>query len=74
MREDGGDQQSKQRIKAVAKLPPLPAGVDLVTVEPLEPLGSVRDALVWKEENIRRWIDQGRETAKNISIPNCFWR
>jgi predicted acylesterase/phospholipase RssA len=53
---------------------PLPPGVDLVTVEPPEPLGSVRDALVWKEENIRRWIEQGREAAKNISIPNCFWR
>jgi hypothetical protein len=48
--------------------------VDLVTIEPPEPLGSVRDALVWKEENIRRWIEQGREAAKNISIPNCFWR
>jgi predicted acylesterase/phospholipase RssA len=54
--------------------PPLPAGVELVTIEPEITLGSVRDALVWKEENIRRWIEQGREAAKNISIPNCFWR
>ena len=52
--------------------PALPAGVDLVTIEPAQTLGSVRDALVWKEENIRRWIEQGREAAKNISIPNCF--
>jgi predicted acylesterase/phospholipase RssA len=54
--------------------PPVPEGVRLVTIEPAETLGSVRDALNWKRENIERWIDQGDEAAKNISIPNCFWR
>lgn len=54
--------------------PPLPDGVDLITIEPPAPLGSVRDALAWKEENIVRWIAQGLDAAKNISIPNCFWR
>jgi predicted acylesterase/phospholipase RssA len=54
--------------------PPLPAGVELVMIEPEGPLGSVRDALVWKQENIERWIALGQESAKNISIPNCFWR
>jgi predicted acylesterase/phospholipase RssA len=54
--------------------PPVPPGVELVTIEPERALGSVRDALLWKEANIRRWIAQGQETAKNISIPNCFWR
>jgi NTE family protein len=53
--------------------PPLPLGVELVTIEPESTLGSVRDALVWKEDNIRRWIAQGQEAGKNISIPNCFW-
>jgi NTE family protein len=53
--------------------PPLPASVELVTVEPAGALGSVRDALVWNRENIERWIELGEETAKNISIPNCFW-
>ena len=54
--------------------PPLPAGVQVVTIEPQGVLGSVREALVWKQENIERWIALGEETAKNISIPNCFWR
>lgn len=54
--------------------PPLPPGVELVVVEPEGPLGSVRDALVWKRENIDRWIEEGLEAPKNISIPNCFWR
>jgi predicted acylesterase/phospholipase RssA len=53
--------------------PPLPSGVELVTIEPDVPLGSVRDALVWKRENIERWITEGLEAPKNISIPNCFW-
>jgi hypothetical protein len=48
--------------------------VQVVTIEPQGVLGSVREALVWKQENIERWIALGEETAKNISIPNCFWR
>ncbi len=54
--------------------PPLPAGVRLITVEPPAPLGSIREALTWKQENVERWIEQGERAAKNISIPNCFWR
>lgn len=54
--------------------PALPRGVELITIEPSEKLGSVRDALTWRRENIERWIALGREQGKNISIPNCFWR
>ena len=58
--------------------PPLPAGVQLTTIEPDGPLGSVGDALRWKKDNAERWIEQGmaqgREAAKNISILNCFSR
>ena len=54
--------------------PSLPTGVEVVTVEPPSALGSVRDALAWKQENIERWIAQGRDAGKNISLPNCFWR
>jgi predicted acylesterase/phospholipase RssA len=53
--------------------PPLPAGVELIIIKPEGPLGSVRDALVWKRENIDRWLGEGEDLAKNISIPNCFW-
>jgi predicted acylesterase/phospholipase RssA len=54
--------------------PPLPEGVRLVTVEPDGVLGSVCDALAWKKENVERWLALGEDSAKNISIPNCFWR
>lgn len=54
--------------------PPLPEVVKLVTIAHAHPLGNARDALVWKRANIERWIEQGERDAKNISLPNCFWR
>ncbi len=51
-----------------------PADVRLTIIEPASMLGSVRDALVWKRENIERWIESGEQAAKNISILNCFER
>jgi predicted acylesterase/phospholipase RssA len=53
--------------------PPLPDGVEVIIIEPEGVLGSVHDALVWKRMNIERWIAQGQDAGKNISIPNCFW-
>jgi NTE family protein len=52
--------------------PPLPAGVSLTVIEPSRRLGSLRDTLRWKRENVERWLDQGFEDAKNISIMNCL--
>jgi NTE family protein len=52
--------------------PPLPAGVALTVLEPGRQLGSLRDAVRWKRENIERWLDQGAQDAKNISIVNCL--
>ncbi len=39
--------------------PPLPSGVELTTLVPSRSLGSLHDAVVWKQENIERWIEQG---------------
>jgi hypothetical protein len=54
--------------------PPLPAGIELVTLSPSRRLGSMRDAMRWKQDNIERWILQGEADAKNISFPNCLER
>jgi hypothetical protein len=54
--------------------PVLPENVRMVTIAPAAVLGSVTDALKWKQANVNRWIEEGRAAAKNISIPNCFWR
>jgi len=52
--------------------PPSPEGVRVTVLEPSQRLGSLRDALRWKRENIERWIELGRRDAKNISIANCL--
>jgi NTE family protein len=43
--------------------PPLPPGVELTTLVPRRPLGSLHDALHWKPENVARWIEQGAADA-----------
>jgi predicted acylesterase/phospholipase RssA len=54
--------------------PPLPPGVELTLIETPRPLGSMRDALRWKRENVERWLEQGYRAAENISILNCIER
>ena len=46
--------------------PPLPPGVELHTLTPGRPLGSLHDALYWKHENMVRWIEQGAADAKDF--------
>lgn len=43
-----------------------PAGIaasNVVLIRPRKPLGSIRDALTWTPENMRRWIQQGENDA-----------
>ena len=47
--------------------PPLPPGVELHTLTPRRPLGSLHDALHWKQENIARWIEQGAADAEYLA-------
>jgi predicted acylesterase/phospholipase RssA len=51
--------------------PPLPSGVELLTIKTDRPLGSMNDALRWRRENIDRWLELGYEAGSNISIPIC---
>jgi predicted acylesterase/phospholipase RssA len=39
------------------------AGLDIVRISPRAPLGSIRDALTWSSESVRRWIQQGEDDA-----------
>jgi len=47
--------------------PPLPPGVEVHTLTPHHPLGSLRDALQWKQPNIARWIEQGAADAADFA-------
>ena len=40
--------------------------VELHTLTPRRPLGSLHDALYWKRENIVRWIEQGAADAEDF--------
>lgn len=44
--------------------PRVPAGVELTTLIPQRPLGTLRDALSWDPANSARWIEQGAADAR----------
>jgi|SRR5579863_42169 len=48
--------------------PSLPDGVSLKVLEPGRRLGSIRDALHWKQENIERWLGQGYTDASPLAV------
>lgn len=51
--------------------PPVPAGVEVTILKPERPLGSVTDALRWRQERVSAWIAMGESAATNISLENC---
>jgi predicted acylesterase/phospholipase RssA len=51
---------------ALGHNPPLPPVVELHTLTPRRPLGSLHDALHWKQANIARWIEQGAADAEDF--------
>jgi NTE family protein len=44
--------------------PSLPPGVELRTIAPQRPLGSLHDAIYWNAENTARWIAQGAADSR----------
>ena len=53
-------------VRLLGRKPARVAGLDLVLISPRASLGSVRDALTWSPENVRRWIQQGEDDAKAL--------
>ncbi len=45
--------------------------VEVIRFEPSEPLGSLRDAVVWSSANIRRWIEMGERDARRAALPSA---
>lgn len=50
-------------VRAIAPRFAGAAPIERVDIRPAAPLGPVRDAVTWKEANIRRWIEQGEAEA-----------
>jgi len=54
-------------IRAMRGTPKMPRNLEITIISPSEPMGTAHDALVWKADNISRWIDLGERDAAN-----CF--
>jgi predicted acylesterase/phospholipase RssA len=56
-------------LRGLAPHYPAPAdGVKVAVLQPETPLGSMRDALLYKEANARRWLELGRSDAEKLVI------
>lgn len=55
-------------VRLVGQKSPKVAGLEVVSISPRAPLGSVRDSLNWSAENVRRWIQQGEEDGFAVPL------
>jgi NTE family protein len=44
----------------------VPPGVRVTVIAPSEPMGTARDAVIWKRENIERWLAMGERDAARV--------
>lgn len=51
--------------------PPVPENVRVLTLSPTSELGTLNDAIQWREENIDRWIQQGMQDARSALERNA---
>jgi len=51
-------------FRSLARLPEPGPEVEVLTIAPGEPLGSLHDAVVWRRENAARWIARGEREAR----------
>jgi predicted acylesterase/phospholipase RssA len=52
------------RLLARYRPPRIPASVEVSEIRPEGALGSLRESMVWTEDNARRWIERGRADAR----------
>ena len=54
-------------LRHTMRAPDASPALQVVRLEPSEPLGSLRDALVWSSANIKRWIALGERDANHAA-------
>jgi predicted acylesterase/phospholipase RssA len=52
------------QLLAPWRRPAIPESVEVTEIRPKGVLGSLRESMVWTEENARRWMEQGRMDAR----------
>jgi NTE family protein len=58
-------------LRKTMRVPEATAALQVIRLEPSEPLGSLRDAVVWSAANIERWIALGERDA-NRAVARIF--
>lgn len=59
-------QAGSRVLTTLRPTPPLPAGVNLRMIAPSETMGNAHDAVIWKQENIERWVELGMRDAAHL--------
>jgi len=66
--------QAARAFRAIAgHNPPVPPSVAVEEIHPGRSLGSLRDTVHWKRENIERWLEQGAEDAQRAVNQKTFF-
>lgn len=50
-------------LRALRKAPAVPENIGVTVLSPSQPLGDMHDAVIWKRENVERWINLGKQDA-----------
>ena len=59
-------------LRALMRPPGAGGELEVVRLEPSEPLGSLRDAVVWSAANVRRWIALGERDGKRALLSSTI--
>jgi len=59
-------QAGSQVLTRLRPAPPVPSGVKVTVISPSEELGNAHDAVIWKQENIERWVELGVRDAERV--------
>jgi predicted acylesterase/phospholipase RssA len=54
-------------LRKVMRPPQTSSAMEVVRIEPSQPLGSLKDTAVWSKDNIRRWIELGERDGTRAS-------
>jgi NTE family protein len=60
-------------FQALGRRPSWHGSMPIVHIRPPAPLGTIHDSLLWRAENMRRWIAQGEKDATQ-AINTAGWR
>ena len=61
-------QAGSKVLTRIRPAPPVPGNVKVTVITPSEDLGTSHDAVIWKEQNIQRWVNLGIRDAERVFL------